>query len=111
MAAMKILSLFDGMQENKRSENMRLIDADTVEKYFYEHLDDLHMAVAMNAINEMPTIDEEPVKHGKWDCVNDDENIYMCTSCGYELCFDIGLRPKDYDFRFCPYCCAKMGEN
>lgn len=36
---------------------MRLIDADTVEKYFYEHLDDLHMAAAMNAINEMPTID------------------------------------------------------
>lgn len=39
---------------------MRLIDADTVEKYFYEHLDDLHMAGAMNAINEMPTIDAEP---------------------------------------------------
>lgn len=57
MAAMKILSLLDDMSENKRSENMRLIDADTVEKYFYEHLDDLHMAAAMNAINEMPTVD------------------------------------------------------
>lgn len=45
---------------------MRLIDADAVEKYFYEHLDDLHMAAAMNAINEMPTVDAEPVKHGKW---------------------------------------------
>lgn len=36
---------------------MRLIDADKAEGYFYEHLDDLHMAGAMNAINEMPTVD------------------------------------------------------
>lgn len=54
---------------------MRLIDADTAEKYFYEHLDDLHMAGAMNAINEMPTIDAEPVKHGKWLVT------WQCPSC------------------------------
>ena len=34
----------------------RLIDADTCEDYFYEHLSDAGMAGAMNAINEMPTI-------------------------------------------------------
>ena len=36
---------------------MRLIDADSTEKYFYEHLDDLHMKAAQNAIDEMPTIE------------------------------------------------------
>ena len=39
---------------------MRLIDADQAGKYLYEHLDDLHMMAAQNAIDEMPTID--PVK-------------------------------------------------
>lgn len=38
------------------SPHGRLIDADACEDYFYEHLSDLGMAGAMNAINEMPTI-------------------------------------------------------
>ena len=34
----------------------RLIDADECHKYFYDHLDDLHMEIAEIAIEEMPTI-------------------------------------------------------
>lgn len=36
---------------------MRTINADDCEKYFYEHLDDNNIAGAMNAINEMPTVE------------------------------------------------------
>ena len=36
---------------------MRLIDADACEEYFYDHMTDAAMAVAMCAIDEMPTID------------------------------------------------------
>lgn len=36
----------------------RLIDADCCNGYFYEHMSDDMMIVAMNAINEMPTIIE-----------------------------------------------------
>ena len=36
---------------------MRPIDADECEKYFYNHMTDAAMAGAMNAINEMPTIE------------------------------------------------------
>ena len=36
----------------------RLIDADECHKYFYDHLDDLHMEIAEIAIEEMPTIIE-----------------------------------------------------
>ena len=36
----------------------RLIDADCCNDYFYEHMSDDMMIVAMNAINEMPTIIE-----------------------------------------------------
>ena len=41
----------------------RLIDADTCEPYFYDHLDDLHMIAAQNAIDDMPTI--IPAEGGK----------------------------------------------
>ena len=39
----------------------KYIKASECEKYFYEHLDDLHMAGAMNAIDEMPNEDVVPV--------------------------------------------------
>ena len=39
----------------------KYIKASDCEKYFYEHLDDLHMAGAMNAIDEMPNEDVVPV--------------------------------------------------
>lgn len=35
----------------------RYVDADTWESYFYEHMDDAHMAAAKNALDDMPTID------------------------------------------------------
>ena len=45
----------------------KYIKASECEKYFYEHLDDLHMAGAMNAIDEMPNADVVPVVRCK-DC-------------------------------------------
>ena len=39
----------------------KYIKASDCEKYFYEHLDDLHMAGAMNAIDEMSNEDVVPV--------------------------------------------------
>lgn len=81
---------------------MRLIDADACESYFYEHLDDSGMAAAMNAINDMPTI--EPRKRGKWI----DETFkpwglvhhpYKCDQCGEH---------SESDSDFCPNCGADM---
>ena len=46
---------------------MRLIDADAWEAFFYEHMDDKHMAAAKNALDEMPTVDAVPVVRCK-DC-------------------------------------------
>ena len=39
----------------------KYIKAADCEKYFYEHLDDVHIAGAMNAIDEMPAADVAPV--------------------------------------------------
>ena len=52
---------------------MRLIDADACESYFWEHLDDNGMAAAMNAINDMPTIEPKIVR-----CKNCEYNSNTC---------------------------------
>ena len=46
----------------------KYIKAADCEKYFYDHLDDVHIAAAMNAIDEMPAADVVPVVRCK-DCV------------------------------------------
>ena len=102
---------------------MRLVDADEAKKYLYEHLDDLHMIAAQNAIDEMPTIDAQPVKHGRWEethislCkwIPEDENeeghsFYMaelkCSCCErYNVVtFALTLNKPE----FCQLCGARM---
>lgn len=101
---------------------MRLIDADEAEKYLYEHLDDLHMIAAQNAIDEMPTIDAHPVKRWSWiesEPDEDDRKIGIEFSIKCSRCYD---ENSHLDFnenheitgktfwksRFCPNCGAKM---
>lgn len=43
----------------------KYIKTSECEKYFYEHLDNLHMTAAMNAIDEMPNADVVDVIHCK----------------------------------------------
>ncbi|MCM1508280.1 MAG: hypothetical protein NC177_14300 [Ruminococcus flavefaciens] len=52
----------------------------------------------------------EPVRHSHWECVNDSENIWMCTGrngCGFEIGLKTGS-PKEHGFNYCPACGAKM---
>lgn len=64
----------------------KYIKAADCEKYFYEHLDDVHIAAAMNAIDEMPTADVVPVvrckdcKYAKYWYGNDklDNETFLC---------------------------------
>ena len=58
----------------------------------------------------MPTIEAEPVKHGRWLykelCFKGDKTptdyTYECSVCGYKWGEDI--------YRYCPNCGAKMDE-
>lgn len=92
---------------------MRLIDADAlleseIERYGCvpavctttingEYLDDV--------LDRQPTIDAEPVRHGKWQPMNERNEIYgdvyMCDNCGrgFVSC---------ENFHYCPKCGAKM---
>ena len=93
---------------------MRLIDADVLDKsirdwYCAPERCDNYNGVrcracsiddALSELDSAPTIDAEPVRHGRWvrDTV-DTPDIWFCTACKY--C--IAWRPN-----YCPNCGAKM---
>ena len=87
----------------------KYIKASDCEKYFYEHLDDVHIAGAMNAIDEIPAADVVPVRHGRWKqdilrvkaALSIVAQVYICSECG---------KPAKMQHNFCPHCGAKMDE-
>lgn len=71
----------------------KYIKASECEKYFYEHLDDLHMIAAMNAIEEMPNEDVVSVIRCK-DCKYYREMYKLC-SCRHDR-RNVYLNEDDY---------------
>ena len=109
---------------------MRLIDADALRKYF-EVPHELKCGIqagmdeyALKCIDEQPTIDAVPVRHGEWiidgaftyNLENDGkayEPVYRCSCCHRQtesyLRLDEPKMPEDADFpEFCPHCGARM---
>lgn len=91
---------------------MRLIDADELYKKALDIIKDeaSYKAFAIvNAISTAPTIEAEPVRHGKWI----DSGINGTVSCS--LCKFTDFFAKQNRvmlFKYCPGCGAKMdGEN
>lgn len=56
------------------------------------------LEVAKNA----PTIDAEPVRHGRW--ADEDNGRWVCTLCGSWYIVD-----SNGYMHYCPHCGAKMG--
>lgn len=66
---------------------------------------------AADMIYCMKSEDVKPVVHGTWNCVNEDENVYMCSACGYEYILNDGT-PQDNEMNYCCRCGADMrGDN
>lgn len=82
----------------------KYIKASECEKYFYEHLDDNGMIGAMNAIDEMPSADVQPVKRGHWVRVIGDD--YECSECKAAL-WSREVYPVE-KYKFCWSCGARM---
>ena len=78
---------------------MRLIDADSLldkliktQRYFEVKFD----------IEEAPTVDAVPVRHGHWKCYSD---------CGCTQCSVCNWSVEEYiEHPYCPNCVAKMDE-
>lgn len=108
---------------------MRLIDADALEKRIDEFLEGVENANYvkenwMCVVDEQPTIEAEPVKHGRWKikAINEFElsygtiayePVYQCSECGgveeSYLRLDEPIMPEDANFpRYCPWCGARQ---
>ena len=95
-------------------DGRRLIDADDfVEWLLADAITDEQREFAENvryAAERMKPADAVPVKHGRWETVEDwdgDEH-YKCSVCGAETFCDGD--PDDNDYLYCPHCGAKMEE-
>ena len=110
---------------------MRTINADDL----IEHLDNLcelncpytkkqrsvmcdscFMGMALDEIDNMPTIDAEPIRHGKWierKVITDNKAIEEWQGAKCSVCGKIHTTPYMYYFShydYCPNCGAKMDE-
>ena len=54
---------------------------------------------------EIPTVDAEPVRHGKWHVRPYD---IICSACGKSFDFDYPANVCVQDYHYCPNCGAKM---
>lgn len=89
---------------------MRLIDANEIRKKAVPHTRGEHgysanirkWAVLVGDIDDAPTIEAEPVRHGRWERVDiAGEDPHECSYCGD--------RVSVWGYRYCPNCGAKMG--
>lgn len=91
---------------------MRLIDADKLYDEIAQYRDEnmfgggnLLVDDILEDINLSPTVDAEPVRHGKWILYPDNQSKVVeaddCSVCGAQWIFG-----EKYDY--CPSCGAKM---
>ena len=86
-----------------KTNEVRPIDANTLKKSFEE---DGHLSSYIEEfIDNAPTIDAEPVRHGRWVwlCYACGETEWACTSCANTVWLTSASRLK-----WCPNCGAKM---
>lgn len=90
----------------------RLIDADTLFRQIDSPYTEYPVIIQIRrAIKEMiddaPTVDAEPVRHGRWKQSKHYPHIIICDECGepYELSNSME------HWNYCPNCGAKMDLN
>lgn len=101
---------------------MRLIDMDALMKYpiRINHYDKdngnedfvLGIESVLEYAENLPTIEAEPVKHGKWQEISSVRNIgkcnipiSKCSCCDFSFC---DILNKNELYNFCPNCGARM---
>lgn len=85
----------------------RLIDANRLLKY----VDD-HQMISSHLIYNSPTVDAEPVRHGKWIVRIGayHEEVIDCSVCGDSAWSLVPYENLVRSFKYCPNCGAKMDE-
>lgn len=93
---------------------MRLIDADALKAKFCNHCDErdckpdatdtVYGCVIADTIDNMPTIETEPVKHGQWINTNNPNHL-RCSNC--DIIHMIAQYPNG-KISYCPNCGVRM---
>lgn len=96
---------------------MRLISADALRETMYHEAFEtdtdmqkwdsgcwIRYKMFENALENAPTIDAEPVKHGKWIW---EECVYKCSECSHKAYGNI-LECMDGTYKYCPNCGARL---
>ena len=82
----------------------RYIDSDLAKSKIEERL--LYRAKDVERLlDDIPTADVEPVRHGWWETIYNDRGHY-----GFEKCSTCGDEYGSLTYRYCPNCGAKMDE-
>lgn len=106
---------------------MRLIDADKIEftangcghpncKDICEHTKDSGeccgwLVAHKREVDKIPTIDAEPVRHGRWiESPDNDGMDYECSNLKCRCRISYNDSRVSGDFNYCPNCGAKMDE-
>ena len=101
---------------------MRLIDADKliercdIEATGGESFWRVMWQEFAKTVKDMPTVEAEPVRHGRWVETDETEEFYgflsQCTNCGkLSLVYDNDPEVPEYGAtHYCPNCGAKMDE-
>lgn len=88
----------------------RLIDADKLTNEIV-HKYGLRYGDAILEIDNAPTVDAEPVRHGRW--IKQDGHYY-CSSCNaqnfYAYLYNSDTGEYEQQDNYCPNCGAKMDE-
>lgn len=93
---------------------MRLIDADELkETIVHNYRRQFFGSVLWNILDDIPTIDAEPVRHGRWLGEGDGYadgypvmDVWYCSECDH--CIDDGTDNQEHLPNYCPNCGAKM---
>ena len=82
---------------------MQLVDAGFAQHIANAELSKEEAGIVSWVLSHTPTVDAEPVKHGRWkEC----GYKWRCSSCG--VLMDIDGTPKENLLNYCPNCGAKM---
>ena len=82
---------------------MRLIDADKLKISYDGHF----VGVAKNDLDNAPTVEAEPVKHGHW--VESEEGYFSCSNCHNDAMVELYENSQKLT-PFCPNCGAVMNK-
>lgn len=83
--------------EHNRKDREGYYDVDAKIKQYRRNITYCKADIA--GLRSYPTINAEPVRHGKWVKKNESSRIIKCTECG---------REKIFKENYCPNCGAKM---